>query len=297
MKRSRLFTLFAAGLFLWPTLSASAASEQADGEQLQKLVKDLKTAMQRAEDNKTADAKFLRELRDIIRLYETSELVELLFEDFQDGDYTASPAWVVDSGNFRVAQGVGLRSQFTPVISASHSTVQTQEQDLSTALLGAVVSELHKTHGEVQAVTPQWAEIYLPLEISNTFTLRLQLQTGAQEKGEGQLEFGPYQGNQRDTGYRLVSISGQQPTLELQRLTGGRSAVVGTSRSVAQLGDTWPHSFEWRRNDNGSMEISLDGQVIIQAIDRTTKYTFDGFTLVNRGGEYTLRQIEVLGSH
>jgi hypothetical protein len=97
MKRSRLFTLFAAGLFLWPTLSASAASEQADGEQLHKLVKDLKTAMQRAEDNKTADAKFLRELRDIIRLYETSELVELLFEDFQDGDYTASPAWVVDS--------------------------------------------------------------------------------------------------------------------------------------------------------------------------------------------------------
>ena len=90
--------------------------------------------------------------------------------------------------------------------------------------------------------------------------------------------------------------AGQTPTLELQRLTAGRSAVVETTNKVGQLADSRTRHLEWQRHSDGSMVVSLDGEVLIQTTDRATQSAFDGFTFVNRGGDYSLRQIEILGT-
>ena len=291
-------SLVTVSALLWFTPPIFAAEEKTADARLESLLNDIKAAIQEAEDQKTAQPKFLAELREIVRSHDASEYVELLFDDFRDGDFTTNPAWVVESGTFRVAQGVGLRSQFT-LVASQPAAAPEQKQDLGSALLGAVVTELQKGATDaVESATPvtTLAEIQAPLVLSNSFTVKLQLQTGAHDNTDTHhFEFGPYQGVQRDSGYRLVYRTGQNPTLELQRLTNGRSAVVETASKVSQLGDTRVHTIEWQRNSDGTMVIRLDGKVVIETADKATQTAFDGFTVVNRGGDYTLREITILG--
>ena len=298
MRRYSIMSLLTVSAFFWFTLPSFAASENTDDTRLENLLQDLKSATQHAADQQTAKPKFLGALRKIIQAYDAPGQVELLFDDFRDGDLTTNPAWIVESGSFRVAQGAGLRSQFTPVVSEP-TAAPAQQQGLGSALLGAVATELQKSVTDtVQATAPvaALAELYTPFALSNTFTVKLQFQTGAQDTAaERHFEFGPYQGAQRDSGYRLVYRTGPQPTLELQRLTNGRSAVVETSSQVSQLGDMRAHSIEWQRKSDGTMAVRLDGEVIIETADKATQTAFTGFTVINRGGDYTVQEITILG--
>lgn len=79
------------------------------------------------------------------------------------------------------------------------------------------------------------------------------------------------------------------------RVSPGRSAVVEVSQGTLELDDGRPHSLEWRRAVDGEMVVLLDGREIIRTLDRASGDDFDGFTLVNAGGEYTLGRIELFG--
>jgi hypothetical protein len=47
----------------------------------------------------------------------------------------------------------------------------------------------------------------------------------------------------------------------------------------------------WRRNADGSMSVSLNDRLLLQATDRGSGESFKRLGVVNRGGDYALRHV------
>ena len=237
----------------------------------------------------------LDRLRTVVRQYDWPWRVELLSDTFRDGNYTRNPTWTVDSGDFWAQRRSGLRTEFTPPLRRRRQAAP--QGDVGTAILGAVMTELQRQQtGQDSSHPPEAAQISTALPISNAFALKVQLLSHSDAQTERTLEIGPYQGGPAGEGYRLVYSPGQQSSFELIRFSRGRSAVIETAEGGLDLEDGRTHSLEWRRGQDGDMTVFVDGEEVIRASDRAFRDSFDGLTLINRGGEYVFRRIELFGT-
>jgi hypothetical protein len=127
--------------------------------------------------------------------------------------------------------------------------------------------------------------------------VKLQLKFRGNPDGDNRLEFGPYLNNERNLGYRLAYEVGTTPTLSLLRIAPGRSAIIETYDRRLDLEDGNSHIVEWRRGDDGEMVVLLDDKEIIRTVDRAHSESFNGFSIVNKGGVYDLKEISIFGTH
>jgi len=181
----------------------------------------------------------------------------LLEDSFRDGDYERNPAWRVDNGQFWVEPGRGLRS----VVDAD---------------------------GEVQQ-----AQIHVPRTINNAFAIDLSL---VSRRNSGRLEFGPYQDNPGN-GYRLIYYPAHATGFELRRLAPGGNTVIARSQRRFDLETGGAHKLLWTRDAQGRMTIRLNDNVLLEVQDQNFQEPFDGFVLVNQGGDYNLRRIAIKGGN
>ncbi len=65
---------------------------------------------------------------------------------------------------------------------------------------------------------------------------------------------------------------------------------------MMNLEDNRTHLLEWRRNTDGEMVVLVDGKEILRTVDRALQDPFDGFTVINRGGDYTFSRIALFGT-
>jgi hypothetical protein len=182
----------------------------------------------------------------------------ILLEDaFRDGDYERNPTWTVDSGRFWVEPGRGLRSVVEPGGEASQ------------------------------------AGIHVARPINNAFAIELAL---VSRENSGRLEFGPYQDNP-GTGYRLIYYPAHATGFELRLASPSGNAVIARSQRRFDLESGGVHELVWTRDDKGQMTVSLNGNVLLEALDRSFREPFDGFALVNHGGDYNLRRLSIKGGN
>src|SRR5258706_4315565 len=90
----------------------SAWQGGASNQQLQAFVAKLKSMVDEADKAKAADPVFIQDLRDLIASAQTPvattaapaalPTLRLFYDDFRDGDYTASPTWEVNAGGWTV---------------------------------------------------------------------------------------------------------------------------------------------------------------------------------------------------
>lgn len=304
--------LFALPL-LFPLTAAGAQSASRYGtwqdesqpqaqDQVQQLVDKLRALVDQAEQARAADPRFLRDLRDLVRAYDWPWRVEILHDDFRDGDYTHDPAWQVRAGLFRIERGGGLYSRIEPAAAAPASR-ETQQgsgdpgKELATAIIGGLLQS-YGSKGKAQESTTgsaperyERAVIEAPAHITNAFALRVRLASFA---AEGRLEIGPYQGR-TETGYRLVYNPGSARGLELQRVSARGSAVVDASREPLDLETGGEHVLQWTRDGAGEMVVSVDGRELIRVTDRGYRDPFDGLVIANGGGEFSVREVGVWG--
>ena len=62
------------------------------------------------------------------------------------------------------------------------------------------------------------------------------------------------------------------------------------------LQDGVPHTLEWRRSNDGEMVVLLDNTEVIRTVDRAYDNRFDGFAVINKGGEFDLKQVATFGT-
>jgi len=211
----------------------------------------------------------------------------LLHDAFRDGDYSRDPTWTVATGRFSAESGTGLRT----VHEARRPLAEARQQDLPTAILEAILGEINRSRNQGSvAELPDLAEIYVVQTISNAFAIQLDLTV---RQTSGPLLFGPYQDNDRSSGYHLVYTPDVERGLHLVRLTGSGSSII---QSVDQQFNLHrQYAIQWTRDTHGAMVVSLDGNEVFRINDRNFVDSFDGFTLINKGGDYTVREVTIHG--
>ena len=288
-----------------PSYAAEGAPGAApeDDERVQEIVDRLRAIVTQAERERSADVRLLQQLRDLVNEYYWPWRVALLDDDFRDGDFTVDPTWAVANGDFRVEPQAGLRSRFTPPAPPARAaaTPQARNQDLATRLFGAIMSEVTRQPQTPQPETrqpdlPTQAEIHTSLDITNAFAITVELTSLGAAARNGAIQFGPYQGYQRETGYRLEYKSGPQPVLQLLRVFPSASAVIEVANLESGFEDGQPHTIEWRRGLDGEMAVLVDGNEMMHTTDRALRERFNGFTLINLGGDYGFRRVAVSGT-
>jgi hypothetical protein len=297
----RIFRL--AGFTFFIILSLVSASQSqldptlAGEKRTLELIDQLKDLIQKAEREKRSDPLLIRQLRDVVRRYDWPWRVSLLHDDFRDGDYAYNPSWIVRSGDFWVARGSGLRTAYDAARQGRRPADRKGEYSALDILEGIFAGTRERDgRGDPQPISSSAAEIHTQLRISNAFAVKLQLNFTGDRYSNNRLEFGPYLSDERDGGYRLAYESGNRPSLTLLRVAPRRSAIIETYDQGVALEDGKPHSIEWRRGSDGEMVILLDDKEIIRAADRGYSESFDGFTVLNKGGDYELKQISIFGA-
>ncbi len=292
--------LFAAVLILIPgVVGAELESTAPDDSRTLDLVDRLKEVIQRAERNRNIPSTPLNQLKELVKHYDWQWRVKLLYDNFADGDYTANPAWTVMRGDFRIVRGAGLRSVVGLEATNQLASIEADRgrgKYLSADALGGVLKEFSDPAGLAPFRNPrQTAEISTQVAIANAFAVRVRMASYETGLTGLRVEFGPYRGNDRDWGYRLAYTPGRTPPFEMLRLAPGRVSVMAASAMPMSLEDGRIHQFEWRRDREGTMLVLLDGQEILRSVDRSAEF-FDGFTIVNGGGDYSFERIEIFGA-
>jgi hypothetical protein len=180
-------------------------------DSVQELARELNALIDEAERASAADPLFLRDLRDKLASYARPERIELLRDDFSDGNFTRNPSWTVVDGEFTVDPNLGLRStvQLAQANSSSEPKKKSSIEEVAGSLLGDLFGDKKKGGGERAApadtgpTRPARAEIYLAQPIGNAFSLQLEFVSGEKTKG-GRFEVDIYQGGSRTAGYRLA---------------------------------------------------------------------------------------------
>lgn len=274
-----------------PSLAASPS------EQTQEVIDRLKTIVQKGEEERSADSRFLAKLRDLIRQYDWPWRERLFRDGFQDGDYTRNPVWNVVSGEFRVDSSQRLVSRFTAPVQEEEPRSNTRQEDTGTRIFKSILTEILKENDEKPSSrpkAPEQAEIYASARITNAFSMDMELLVRS-EGTEARIELGVYQGRNRDQGYRLYLIGGATPSLELVRQTARGSSIIEISKSAGVLVDGRPHTLRWQRYPDGAMVVAIDGEAAIQTVDRTFQNAFDGISFINHNGDFAIPSITIDG--
>lgn len=212
---------------------------------------------------------------------ETPRQVTLLDDEFSDGDYVGGVRWQVLRGAFSVRDGV-LHSQVVQAPTAQEILPKDVLFQVLKGLLG----------GPADAQVPlDAAAISTAVGIPNEFRVRLRLSTGA-EAG-ARFTFGPYQ-SQPSNGYQLVfdDFPRAVPTI-LAANSGSQLRVVGRGAAIDGLDDRRTHDIDWVRDAAGNMSVSVDGRVVLQALDNGFTQAFDGLVMVNASGSWAVDQVRV----
>lgn len=212
----------------------------------------------------------------------------LLHDAFRDGDYTRDPTWTVAAGHFSAESGTGLHT----VHETRKPLAEPSQQDLPTAILGAILGEINRSRDDKEATvdSPDLAEIYAVQTISNAFAIQLEFSV---RQASGPLLFGPYQDSDRSSGYHLVYTPDVEHGLHLVKLTGYGSSII---KSVdQQFSLNRQYTIQWTRDTSGAMIVSLDGNEVFRVNDRYFTDPFDGLTLINKGGDYAVREVTIHG--
>ena len=304
----RTFALIAAATLLPLTASAQSndnrygswqppgsASTQQSGD-LKALLKDLNALIKDAEQARAADRMFIRDLKDLAARYENPFTQRQFFDDFADGNFDRTPAWSVTSGEYFVEQGYGLRSRITAAAPAAAQPQKVSKEQLAISILGAVLGA-QQNGGNAGSAPQPTAQVDRPssietrARISNAFAATVQLSSW---NANGTFEVAVTQGI-GGAGYRIAYTAGQNPTLELVRVTSRGRGVID-SKTITALEDQKIHTLSWVRTKDGTMTVKLDNQDTLSARDASFRDRFDGLSLSSQGADVIVKSVQVLGA-
>ncbi len=305
IQRSVIACLALAAIAVGATTSsglAAAQSAPAGGDQqLEKLIKELRTELKRGESERLIDPWYLRDLRKVLGRYENPWGKRLFSDNFSGRGPQPDPPWQVTAGEFLIDWRYGLRTVVEPPPAR-----QQQQTGSSGNQVGQLFGQLLQQTlqgGQIVEQAPAdagFAAVIAPVKVTNAFSLRVELTSRmVQGSAEPRFEFGPYQGANAAAGYRLAyrpGATGRTPSLELLRLSSrGGTSTLELYDQPLKLEDGKDHVIEWTRNSSGLMVVKVDGAEVMTVTDRSFRDAFDGVALVNSGGDYALKSITIDG--
>ncbi|MWV13308.1 hypothetical protein F3I62_14475 [Pseudomonas sp. R-28-1W-6] len=204
-------------------------------------------------------------------------------DDFTDGDYARNPTWRITAGRFEVRDG-GLNSAVSPPPDNGENKARQALGDLLKEQFGLALP------GQAVQAAQANAAAYLPLSIGQEF--RISMALSGFTDALSQIDLGPYQGDNLNHGYRLNYRANQPRSLQLVVVNEKGSTAIA-SAAGPRLDSGGPHQLVWQRDSAGRMTVSQGDEVLIDVVDQNLAGNFDGFSLINAGGDWTLHEVIV----
>jgi hypothetical protein len=261
---------------------------------MRKLLKELRGLIHEAGEAGAADRRFLRDLRKLVRRYDRPRRKRILFDNFSDGNLSHNPGWRASGAGIHVSSYNGLRLRYNP----HHRTQNNQNSRQSSrdALIGSILDQLAgqqpKPQPQQHQIQSKPPRLFSGVVIPNSFSLELQF--GSSSPDAGRFVVGVTQGKRR-LGYRLAYNPHSNQPIELVRRGKRGAAIIDATHGRLKLEDGKLHKLQLSRDRHGEMTVRVDGKVLIRTVDRAFRGRFDGVTMINRGGDYTIRSIRVDG--
>jgi hypothetical protein len=252
---------------------------------LQEMVDKLRKLVREGRRGNAADRRFLNKLRHLAREYAQPWRWLLLSDDFSDGDFVHKPRWIVLAGQFVVEPRHGLRS-----VARHRAPPRPHKRSFRDKLRDAIRNKLGRKRDEPPPL-PEVADIHIPVPVTTSFSVRLRL---VAHDSRGRFQFLLYRGRQRQAGYRLTWIPGKA-MLRLHYFSGTRVSRIEKARLADGTKARGPHRISWSRDRKGYMSVSFDGKQLFKVRERERE-GFSGIEMVNRGGDFSVRRVQVLGT-
>ena len=280
----------------------AASLHAADGQP--PLIDDLRQIVEKSRREKAADRWLQSALEDLLARHDSPWQREILYEDFSDGDYTSNPSWQVLRGQFQVVRGQGLYSAADAPAGGAQAGTPSQQQSATDALSGLIVGALidralgtgsSQTQGGAANTAPTAGPgaIRLKADVSNAFAIELAFRHASGT--ESAFEIALLQSEAGNYGYRLRLHSGARGFVELQRVRGGRGAIVETRDLARSYADGMLHELAWRQGPDGSVTVMVDGETLFSVRDRAFRDPYPWLQLLHDQGELTVRSLRIKG--
>jgi len=133
------------------------------------------------------------------------------------------------------------------------------------------------------------AVAYLPTRINPEFRITNELSGSAE--AHSHIDLGPYRGDKLNHGYRLNYRTSERRALQLIAVNDSGISVIASARLPLDSGG--PHRLVWERDADGRMTVTRKDEILIDVVDKTADAHFDGFSLINAGGDWTLHEVIV----
>ncbi len=263
-------------------------STTAADERLKSLIDQLNTLLTQGENDRAADPVFLRDLRDLVRSYEGPSASLVLHDDFSDGNFNANPVWIVGTGRYFIEKDWGIRNALETAQTNTSSGGADPGVELLATILGKALGGNTTTSSSAATAQVQPNSIFSDTAITNAFAIELSLSSWV---NKGKLMVGPYQGSNRNTGYRLVYNVGGSIDLLAKSASGVRT--IDTARGPFNLEDKKVHDLVWSRDSDGNMQVTLDGTSLFQLRDVSFRDPFNGFGMATSGGDFIVKSVDV----
>lgn len=294
--------LFGAALALALSLPVHAATPPDSA-----LLEELRNLTQQSRERRAADRWLQRALDDLIAKYDYPWQRTLLFEDFADGDFNHNPTWQVTEGRFEVIRGQGLSSRLTPNSPANqgtHAGSNNPQVSPEAAVAGLIAGALFGNKGQ-QPAAPEPApapspvlsgphQIQLKAKVTNAFALTLAFRLDSTQ--EGAFELALLQSERGSYGYRLLVDSHRRGGVELQRIRGGRGAIVESQPLPLAINDGRLHDLIWRQDRDGTVSVLLDDKRVFEVRDRAFRDPYPWLQLRHTAGDLSVRSVRIDGT-
>lgn len=273
----------------WQNPDETSAAQTASDERLADFIEKLNALVDQAEKDRAADPMFLKDLRDLANGADTPWKHQVLFDDFSDGDYTQNPVWSVGMGRYWIEKGWGLRNGLDEVKASSSNTSQDAAAQIFGQILNQALGGSSSSSSSKSGIQP--TSIFASAAISNAFAINLDISSWV---GEGEFIIGPYQGEEREAGYRLSYTVGQGLALRIKSRSGSRTIAI--EPGPFQLEDKKVHTLNWTRTEDGTMQVRLDDKEVLNVKDVSFRDPFIGLGMATRGGDFIVKRVSVLGT-
>ena len=215
----------------------------------------------------------------------------LLQDEFTDGDFKTDPGWTAVSGDFWVDASYFLRTQ-RAVPRSTQSGEQGSAEKRVADIFGKVVKEILSPQQGAQAA--DLSELYTQRQAGNAFALEVTMKVLSKQAGQN-FELRMYHDPDRSSGYLLKLLTDKEQSLALIRFDQSGSSVIDMHRQERLLQTNKLHKVSWMRYADGRMKVLVGNTKVLNTQDNMFK-KFDGFSIVNGGGDYAVGSIRILGS-
>lgn len=260
----------------------TAATPEANNTQLQSLLERLRAIIDQAEKDRAADPVLLRDLRALTDQFDPAALTVSLNDTFEDGDFTGNPVWTVTNGRYFIEQGWGLRN----VLEKARSTSGGDSGDVAQQIFGQILNQA--LGGSATSSRVQPTAISTEVAITNAFQAEIEVSSWV---NDGRFIAGPYQGNERDAGYRIAYNVGG--SIDLLAVSSRGVRMIQQAPGPFALEDKTPHTIQFSRDQDGRIQVSLDGETIIDVTDQSFRDAFQGWRFSTEGGDFIVKRITV----